>query len=388
MPPPPIPQETSAVTPVTPEKKLEIPPQQPPPVIGAVTGDGLSETSSESSIKDLQDIKDIKDQVKGKQDKQDAEKTEEDEETRPKAMQDAWNKIPTGESEKPRRSSQAFLGATYSKLVARVEIDFKESVVDAVVSFLVVFYTFILLLQTQWRGLQAWQDLQGKSPEDPNYEDWPGAELAFLVIDHIFNAIFIIEIGWRLWMHKWKFLCDIFGVFDVLVVIATSIDVYVLQPFDAGYAQNFAVGRLTRIFRLMRIFRVLRVMRFAKNLQQLRLLGDVLSKCLSPLMWALLVLGIIMVGTAVLLSQLLVEFILDESQPLDKRQWVYDYYGNAIKSTYSVFEATFSGSWPLIARPLITDVSEWYCVFWMVYQVVIGFAVMRVMGQVVAIKQQ
>ena len=27
------------------------------------------------------------------------------------------------------------------------------------------------------------------------------------------------------------------------------------QPFDAGYAQNFAVGRLTRIFRLMRIFR-------------------------------------------------------------------------------------------------------------------------------------
>ena len=55
--------------------------------------------------------------------------------------------------------------------------------------------------------------------------------------------------------HKLQFLCDIFGVFDVLVVIATSVDIYILQPFDAGYAQNFAVGRLTRIFRLMRIFR-------------------------------------------------------------------------------------------------------------------------------------
>ena len=29
-------------------------------------------------------------------------------------------------------------------------------------------------------------------------------------------------------MHKLSFLCDVFGVFDVLVVVATSIDVYVL----------------------------------------------------------------------------------------------------------------------------------------------------------------
>ena len=183
--------------------------------------------------------------------------------------------------EKPRRTSQLLGSTTYSKLVARVEIDFKESMVDAIVSFLVVIYTFILLLQTQWRGLQAVQNLNGIMPGDAAYEEWPGAETAFFVIDHIFNAIFVIEICWRLYVHKLQFLCDIFGVFDLLVVIATSIDVYVLQPFDAGYAQNFAVGRLTRIFRLMRIFRVLRVMRFAKNLQQLRLLGDVLSKCFS-----------------------------------------------------------------------------------------------------------
>ncbi|CAE7442092.1 Cacna1s, partial [Symbiodinium microadriaticum] len=204
--------------------------------------------------------------------------------------------------------------------------------------------------------------------------------MAFFIVDHVFNAIFVLEIAWRLYMHKLSFLCDVFGVFDVLVVVATSIDVYVLQPFDAGYAQNFAVGRLTRIFRLMRIFRVLRVMRFAKNLQQLRLLGDVLSKCLSPLMWALLVLGIIMVGTGVLMSQLLVEHVLDTTADEENRRWVYNYYGNAIKATYSVFEATFSGSWPLLARPLIHEVSEWFCLFWIAYQVVIGFAVMRVIG--------
>ncbi|CAJ1362650.1 unnamed protein product, partial [Effrenium voratum] len=208
------------------------------------------------------------------------------EQRRPSRMEKAWQEAQAQEAlEDPAKEKDA-LGTTYNKLVTRVEIDFKESVVDAVVSFLVVLYTFILLLQTQWRGTQAAEVLGFL---EPGSEHWPGAEMAFFIVDHIFNAIFVLEIAWRLYQHKMQFLCDVFGIFDFAVVIATSIDVYVLQPFDAGYAQNFAVGRLTRIFRLMRIFRVLRVMRFAKNLQQLRLLGDVLSKCLSPLMWALLV---------------------------------------------------------------------------------------------------
>ena len=115
------------------------------------------------------------------------------------------------------------------------------------------------------------------------------------------------------------------------------------------------------------------------------------------------VLGIIMVGTGVLMSQLLVEHVLDTTADEENRMWVYaswantslfaeleldthtdththtlrhswelrvtaswayyrgfkalsipsaprcaqNYYGNAVKATYSVFEATFSGSWPL-----------------------------------------
>ena len=62
------------------------------------------------------------------------------------------------------------------------------------------------------------------------------------------------------------------------------------------------------------------------------------------------------------------------------RSEVFDHYGTALKASYSVFEATFAGSWPLLSRPLITYVSEWYCLFWIAYQVVIGFAVMRVIG--------
>ena len=38
-----------------------------------------------------------------------------------------------------------------------------------------VLYTFILLLQTQWRGFQAAQRLNGLDPTDPDFQDWPGA---------------------------------------------------------------------------------------------------------------------------------------------------------------------------------------------------------------------
>eukprot|EP00438_Fugacium_kawagutii_P008172 Skav214666 [mRNA] locus=scaffold923:239124:241350:+ [translate_table: standard] len=343
-----------------PEPPKAAPPEVQPPPVPPEASDGTS--SSSSSLDTL------------------SPDAIENQERRPSRMEQAWEEAQMEEKKLQQRRASQMLGPTYNRLVSRVEIDLKESLVDAIVSFLVVLYTFILLLQTQWRGSQAAQKLRGLDFDDEEWQDWPGAETTFFIVDHLFNALFVLEIAWRLYMHKLQFLCDIFGVFDVLVVIATSIDIYVLQPFDAGFAQNFAVGRVTRIFRLMRIFRVLRVMRFAKNLQQLRLLGDVLSKCLSPLMWALLILGVIMVGTGVLMSQLLLEYVLDTSQDIEKRQWVYNYYGTALKATYSVFEATFSGSWPLIARPLIFNVSEWYCIFWIAYQVVIGFAVMRVIG--------
>jgi len=47
-----------------------------------------------------------------------------------------------------------------------------------------------------------------------------------------------------------------------------------------------------------------------------------------------------------------------------------------------MFEATFSGSWPTLARPLIEKVSPWFATFWVFYQVVIGFAIMRIIGAI------
>ena len=39
-----------------------------------------------------------------------------------------------------------------------------------------VIATVILLLQTQWRGFQAAQRLEGKEFTDEDFQDWPGAD--------------------------------------------------------------------------------------------------------------------------------------------------------------------------------------------------------------------
>ena len=58
-------------------------------------------------------------------------------------------------------------------------------------------------------------------------------------------------------------------------------------------------------------------------------------------------------------AKIMAFFIIFHGIPQFRHSFTKEYYGTALKATYSVFEATFSGSWPLLARPLIEHVSEW-----------------------------
>lgn len=67
-------------------------------------------------------------------------------------------------------------------------------------------------------------------------------------------------------MHKLQFLCDIFGVFDVLVVIATSIDVYVLHLWIAHYVFLGHKSRALKLKYIESIGRALYVLVFVEYL--------------------------------------------------------------------------------------------------------------------------
>lgn len=280
-----------------------------------------------------------------------------------------------------KNTLQSLKTTTFSKLVRDDGENerFKQShVVDVVVSATIAIYVLVLFVQAQWRGWQAGYVLK----QHDSVEGWPDAETVFYVCDHIFNAIFVLELAARLFMEGLKYLSMPMNLVDVVIVVATSVDAYILTPFSLGQGQNLGVGRLARVFRLARILRVLRIVRMARHLTQLRILSSVLEKCHSPLVWALLVLGIIIVGSGILMTQILTDFVVDGDADYNTRLWVFKYYGDAAKASYSMFEATFSGSWPNLARPLIETVSPWFVVVWIFYQVVVTFAVLRIIGAI------
>merc|ERR1719353_1089483 len=71
----------------------------------------------------------------------------------------------------------------------------------------------------------------------------------------------------------------------------------------------------------------------------------------------------------------------DESQPLDERQKLYEYFGTFTRAMLSMFEITLA-NWPPICRLLSEEVTEWFMVLCVIHKLTIGFAVVGVINGV------
>eukprot|EP00928_Gymnodinium_smaydae_P031477 TRINITY_DN23088_c0_g1_i1.p1 TRINITY_DN23088_c0_g1~~TRINITY_DN23088_c0_g1_i1.p1 ORF type:complete len:656 (+),score=147.58 TRINITY_DN23088_c0_g1_i1:99-1970(+) len=251
--------------------------------------------------------------------------------------------------------------------------------VDACISIAILLNTCVLFAESQWKG-----SLVGKQIGVDSYGlgDWEHSELVFAVLNHLFNVIFTLELVFQLYRHRARYFCSPMNIFDFVVIAATLVDAYILDPLTVHDRQNLGAARLVRVFRVARILRVVRIVRYAKHLSQLRVLINSMTMCYSPLLWSFLVLGIVVIGSGILVAQIVASFLLDDSVDIARRLWVYEKYGDAARASYTMFEVTFSGSWPALSRPLVDDVSPWFSVLWIIYQLVIGFAIMRVIGAI------
>eukprot|EP00747_Dinoflagellata_sp_TGD_P113858 gnl/TRDRNA2_/TRDRNA2_171808_c7_seq6.p1 gnl/TRDRNA2_/TRDRNA2_171808_c7~~gnl/TRDRNA2_/TRDRNA2_171808_c7_seq6.p1 ORF type:complete len:263 (-),score=78.47 gnl/TRDRNA2_/TRDRNA2_171808_c7_seq6:96-884(-) len=84
---------------------------------------------------------------------------------------------------------------------------------------------------------------------------------------------------------------------------------------------------------------------------------------------------------AILLCQMLREFVVDESQDLKVRQDVFALFGTYTNALLTMFEITL-GNWVVACRVLYTGVSQWYGGFIVVYRCCLMFAVLKVITAV------
>lgn len=85
-----------------------------------------------------------------------------------------------------------------------------------------------------------------------------------MLVDQIFLAIYILELGLKLYVWRLRFFKQSWNVFDFAIVVASLFDLLfplIVQNIGAFDARVFRVLRVFRAIRALRALRVLRTIR-------------------------------------------------------------------------------------------------------------------------------
>ena len=193
-------------------------------------------------------------------------------------------------------------------------------------------------------------------------------------LDMAFCFIFMVEVALRIYVERWRFWKEIANWIDTVLAIVGLVDIIIF--FQA--AEEPAV-----FLKGLKALRSIRLLRYFRFIDGIRLLFQACQAFLPSLFWSMILLAVFMFVAALTISHLLQGFIDDPSQILEDRIWIWEHYGTAYRSAYTIYECTFAGNWPAYARPVLNKVSHWFSLFFVTYITLIAFALVRVITAVI-----
>ncbi len=178
-----------------------------------------------------------------------------------------------------------------------------------------------------------------------------------VALDTACLAVFVVEIGAKLWAFRWRFFSSGWNVFDFLVV-------------------GVALVPATGAFSVLRAMRVLRVLRAISIVPSLRRVVEGLVNALPGMASVFALMSLIFYIAAVMATKLF-------GTAFD------DWFGNIGRSAYSLFQIMTLESWSMgIVRPVM-EVYPWAWAFFVPFILVTTFAVVNlVVGLVVNSMQE
>jgi len=192
----------------------------------------------------------------------------------------------------------------------------------------IVLHIVMLAVHFQFKGNHT-AHLLGFGPDSSSF-----AEAPFDVAERVFNAAYFVELLLRIHAFRRVFFESAFDVVDALVIILTFAETFIISPLtDRQGGVSFSVLRVVRTFR---IFRFLRLARYTHHMSEMRLLVRVLLFSFRGVAWSVvLIMAIIMTG-AILMAQITIEVMNDESIGLDRRRWMYDFFGTTTQGLHGI----------------------------------------------------
>lgn len=205
------------------------------------------------------------------------------------------------------------------------------------------------------------------------------------VAEHVFTALYLVELGFRLWQDGLSYFKSCFNIFDFFLIMLTAIESWLLSPFLNNNSSSNNSNNSVLTLRILRAVKLLRAARLIRAVRLFRGLRQMVTACASStvaLFWSMVLLALCITTAGLMMGNLMQDFINDRSNPYESRVWVWKHYGTAFQSIYTLFEITFAGNWPIYARPVLDMVSPLFVCFFAVYVSVVVFAVTRVIGAI------
>lgn len=249
--------------------------------------------------------------------------------------------------------------------------------IDYVAGILVLLNTLLMLVELELEGRHTGHRLGmagGLAFEE--------AEPVFRFLDALFVYIYLVELFVRVWITWPDFHRSFANWFDTLLVLSGLVDVYIIVPLAQGQSGGLRNIAMLRLFRAAKSLRSMRMVRTFRLFQGLRLLVQACTSFLPSLGWSMVLLGVFMMMGALIMGNLLQDWIMDASIEFEDRRWLWLHYGTSWQSLYTLYEITFAGNWPTRARPVVEKVSAYFAIFYVCYITIIVFAVIRVISAI------
>lgn len=244
---------------------------------------------------------------------------------------------------------------------------------DGIMAVVIELNLSLMAAGTQDVGHQADVILLGGDPGPPSI---PITTLD--IMEWVFFFVYFAELCLRIfvlrsaWVYQATSGIMYMNLFDAVLVIIHGADIMLLAGASGEQASSI------RTFKLLRLVRTARIIKTVAVFRELRLLVSSMLASLGTLFWSIVLLLVVKVGFALMISQALQDFVLDEGQDLDTRKLINSFYGSFLKALFTMFEVTYSGGWPSKFRPVVDFVNPWYSLLLLSYVTLVVFALLRI----------
>lgn len=246
---------------------------------------------------------------------------------------------------------------------------------EAITGIAIVVNTLILACEIEYHGFDSGYDVGYKNFR-PSEEVMPGGDVWFGYLDVFFVLFFTIECFWRIGAAGRKCPSSPWIWFDVVIITVSWVSMLIGDELE-----NTLDPTVCRVARLARMLRAFKLTQTLRAFDSLYLLLKSIQASVGALFWSFILLIFVQVSVGLCLSQLLRQYIQNESHDVADRKKVFLYYGTFSRTMVTMFEITLS-NWTPSCRVLMNQVSEWFGLFYVLYNCCFIFAAIRVIQAV------